>query len=888
MNQPKLTPIAMAAILVGLASLSAQAQTAPDANADKKKAEEAQPAQLDTVIVTTNRREQLSQKVAGVVQSFNAEQLRKDGVTELRNLQTSVPGLSIANQEGNVEIFIRGVGSANNTELGDPGAAPHLNGTYIPRPRGLGTMFYDLERVEVNKGPQGTLYGRNAMAGTLNIITAKPRFDRVGGYVQAGVGVRDQAEAEGAVNIPLGNDLGVRLAGFATKKDAGFVNASPDPAAAKLKPAGLEENYGGRLSVLWSPSENLNVSVVADVGKETGTGYPGSNISEAVLKTGLRPEQMDLRKVIYRAVQGDMTNELSGIQAKLEYDFGGWSAELSGSFRKVDFEQTNAASDGIAYPGRDYAQTQWDNHSNTYWQTKSDSSIYELRFFSTDKKAPLRWTAGVFSFDEKQQVGFLSVADRGYCCYSGTEFTMPDVRGKSTAVYGDATWDIAQDSRVIFGLRHTDESKYRWGIGGNLALVLKTGKDACCVASRFGTEGFKPNLLNRPVFDLSKVKTDAQIAQFLIDSIRTPGARDTVIAQIGPIAKGVNANGSCFLRPDINNGWVSTCPSGMNGGFYVDPNDPGNSRVGLSIPSQQVGSSAFKYQDFRLGYELDLGKTAMVYAKVSTGHKSGGFNDSFSGSGIPETFSPEKAVVYEVGSRNAFDFNGKRAIFNATAFYYDYSNQVFQDLACLGVDTATPPKCNSYALVNRNIGTSRIAGLELETKFALMDGLNLDLNATLLDTQITKGQIADARGIDYGNGGKAPLINLKGNKLPLASDVNLAARLTHSFALGGGKLDWQALVNYRSDYYLTQFNELPVEVGGKTLSALAAGFPDKQKGYATLNIGVGYGQGNWRVEAFGTNVTNEQASQKAIVGPNLDIRFLNDARTYGVRGRMSF
>lgn len=132
---------------------------------------------LEEIIVTANRREQSIQDVSGVVQSLTADDLRSDGITELRQLQLAVPGLSIANQEGNVEIFIRGVGSANNTELGDPGAAPHLNGVYIPRPRGLGGMFYDLERVEINKGPQGTLYGRNALAGTLNILTKKPTVD---------------------------------------------------------------------------------------------------------------------------------------------------------------------------------------------------------------------------------------------------------------------------------------------------------------------------------------------------------------------------------------------------------------------------------------------------------------------------------------------------------------------------------------------------------------------------------------------------------------------------------------------------------------------------------------------------------------------------------------
>ena len=138
--------------------------------------------QLDTVIVTVERREQGLQKYAGTAQSISADDIRALGINnELRNIQALVPGLSMANQEGNLEIFIRGVGSANNTELGDPGAAPHINGAYIPRPRGLGGMFYDIERVEINKGPQGTLRGRNALAGSLNIVTKRPDLEQFGG-----------------------------------------------------------------------------------------------------------------------------------------------------------------------------------------------------------------------------------------------------------------------------------------------------------------------------------------------------------------------------------------------------------------------------------------------------------------------------------------------------------------------------------------------------------------------------------------------------------------------------------------------------------------------------------------------------------------------------------
>lgn len=875
MNRGKISGAMLLALLSTTAAMPAYAQAAG--------AEDRASGDNDEIIVTTNRRAEDSQDVSGVVQALGAEQLRQDGISELRQLQVAIPGLSIANQEGNVEIFIRGVGSANNTELGDPGAAPHLNGTYIPRPRGLGLMFYDLDRVEVNKGPQGTLYGRNALAGTLNIITAKPRLGEFSGYAQAEIANRSSYGAEGAINIPLGETLALRAAGYYINRDYGFKNVSTGAEARDLKPAGLEENYAGRLSLLWEPSDRLSVSIVGDYGKETGTGYPGANIFSAVVGSGLRPDKLNLKHVVYRGLQGDMENELWGIQGKINYDFGTFGAELTGSYRSVDFYQVNASSDGIDYPGRDLSAVQYDNYSGNFWQTRSKSQVYEARLFANDDQR-FRWNLGAFYFKEDQAVGYLALADRGFCCYSATEFVMPDVKGESYAFYVDGTYDVADRLRFLAGIRYTDERKSRYGIGGNWALTLGGENFDCCFATRIGTEGFRPALLDRPNFDVSNITTPQGMAQFLIEGVKTPGLRDTLIAQIGAIADGTNPNGTCIDRPDIDNGFVN-CPtfnpSDRNGGF---------SYANFTIPGQQIGSSKFNYVDWRAGIEYDLSDDNMLYAKVSTGHKSGGFNDSFDGSPIPETFSPEKLLVYEIGSRNSFDMFGRRGVFNLTGFYYDYTNQVFQDLTCINLDTTQqPPVCNGYSLVNRNIGASRIYGAEAEMRLRFPGNFGLDINAAYLDTKITRGIVADARAQDFGAGGNSPLISLVGNRLPLASKMNVSARLSQWFDAGPGRLDWQALLNYRSSYYLSQFNEADIVfLDGTRQTAFAAGFPDRQQGYVTLNLGIGYTIDNFRIEAWASNFLNEEVSQKALVGSSLNIRFLNDARTYGLRVRVNF
>ncbi len=920
MKLPTLLRSALAALLSGLALGGAQAQpsTAQTAPADKAAAEADQETQR--IIVTANRRREEAQKVSGVVQSISGEQLRKDGVTELRSLQQVIPGLNIANQEGNLEIFIRGVGSANNTELGDPGAAPHINGIYIPRPRGLGLMFFDLERVEVNKGPQGTLYGRNALAGTLNIITAKPKLNQFGGYAQAELASRNGLGGEAALNVPLGESMALRAAVNYVEKDAGFknhtaavlasgqvTNVTPQlQAAAALKPAGLEKNYAARLSYLWDVTDKMRFTAMVDGGKETGTGYPGANISEAARANGgTRAEDLDLRKIVYRGSQGETTNELRGLQAKIDYDLGaGITAEFSTSYRTVDFYQRNASSESVDYKGRDYNSVQFDNFSTVFWQTKSKSRTNELRLFSDDPKARINWSAGLFNFNEDQEVGFFSLADRGYCCYSGTEFTMPEVNGKSTALFADGSFKVTDSLRALGGIRFTKESKYRYGIGGNIAGTFKGDGDACCFGSRSGTEGYVPALLGRPNFDLSAFYgPDGRLlpltpqlrqlaAQFITQGVLVPGARDTLLPQIAPILTDGSSNGACIDRPDIDNGFVNCAP----GNTHFD--------ASLTIPEQQIGRSKASYTDFRAGLEFDITKDNMVYGKVSTAHKAGGFNDSFQATGtlIPEAFKPEKLVVLEAGMRNAFDLGGRRALANVTGFYYDYKDQVFQDLTCIAFDSSSAtPRCTGYSLVNRNIGASKVAGLEFEFKLPLTSSINFDLNTTFLKTRITKGVLSDYRAQDFdqppvvngetfGNG-RTPFISVVGNELPLASKINVAARLQHAFELGAGRFDWQVMVNYRSSYFLTPFNELPVDFlrpGKQDLTAQEAGFPDKQKGFATVNLGIGYTLSGLRLEAFAANVTNEQASQKAIVGSGANVRFLNDARTYGMRVRATF
>jgi len=776
------------------------------------------------------------------------------------------------------------VGSSNNTELGDPGAAPHINGAYIPRPRGLGGMFYDVERVEINKGPQGTLRGRNALAGTLNIITKRPDLESSGGYVQAEAGNRDHRGGEFALNMPLGGWAAIRVAGYKVEKGSSFENAGR---MQELDPAGIQDERGARVSFLYQPDDKLSVFAMADMGKEGGTGYPGATVYTAA-KAGYMPDDLDLRKVVYRGAQGTLDSTNWGAQTNVSYDFGPVALEYNASYRDVDYRQTNAQSEGILWPGRNIDPVSpanpggidYDNYSTQYWMTQSQSYIHELRLSSADD-ARLRWTTGLFHFNEDQQVGYLSLVDKGRW-YSGTEFTMPKVNGRSSAAFADGTFDVNDRLRLKGGLRYTQEEKSRYGIGGNWALGLPgEGGD---FATRLGTPGFVPAFMKRPNFDVSNITSQADMARFLLQGILAHGRNDTLLQQIGNVPNG-GAFG-CVDRPDIGGDTID-CP-------YKD-------WVQVSgIPAQQFGRSKFNFTDWRVGFEYDVSDDSLLYGLISSGHKAGGFNDTFDPQEIPETFKPESIVAYEIGSKNTFQMLGRSSTFNASGFYYDYSDQVFQDLAVIATNPTTG-EATGYSLVNRNVGKSAVYGVELESVLRFPGNVMLNLNALWMDSEIKEGVVADVRSQNYDAGGATSLIDLSGNELPLASKLTFNARLQHTVELPFGTLDWQVLASYRSAYYLTQYNNRDVQfirkdtasgeiVPDRVETAQQAGFPDRQRARTTVNAGIGLTSldGHWRVEAWGNNLLDNDISQKALVGSGINVRFLNDPRSYGLRLRYQF
>ena len=198
-----------------LTSAAAQAQTAPDQDSG------------DIVVTASKTGATLLQDTPFAVTAFNAEMLERTGVKDVRDLAAVTPNLLVTQNASFSQIYIRGIGSNNVFGGSDPSSTIHLDGVYLARPASYLTNFLDVERIEVLRGPQGTLYGRNSVGGTINVISRKPGNEFVG-RIQATYGNYNFARAEGYVSGPLVEDkLAASISFIGSRRDGYLKNIVP-------------------------------------------------------------------------------------------------------------------------------------------------------------------------------------------------------------------------------------------------------------------------------------------------------------------------------------------------------------------------------------------------------------------------------------------------------------------------------------------------------------------------------------------------------------------------------------------------------------------------------------------------------------------------------------
>jgi iron complex outermembrane receptor protein len=379
----------------------------------------------EDIVVTALRRDQSISTAPIAISVVSGQNLASNGVVSPLNLPQILPNV----QNGVAGFAIRGVASGDFSEKGDPSTAFSLDGIYIARPQEQNLSFFDIERVEVLRGPQGTLYGRNATAGAINVISAMPVRD-LAARGTAEIGNYKTRRLTGMVNVPIGSDVALRLSG-AYNFHAGFTATRDGTDALDDR-----NDLAGRARLRIGMDDDSSLVITGDIGRIRNVG-PGSipaarasNISSA-----------DRRyQNPGRDNRSDLTARGTAVEFNKTFDF----AKLTYLF-------------GYRSSTTDFIQSFGDNGPYVDEHNVHSQDSQELRLSSTGD-GRVQWIAGVFYFHEV-------TTTRPIVHIVGGPTLLFDLhaRARSIAAFTQATATIVPGFRVTGGIRYTDDDKSRTG-----------------------------------------------------------------------------------------------------------------------------------------------------------------------------------------------------------------------------------------------------------------------------------------------------------------------------------------------------------------------------------------------------------------------------------------
>lgn len=392
---------------------------------------------LEEIIVTATRRAENAQRTPIAISVVLGDVFPAAGITNIQRAAELVPALDVAPSAGPYNSFtIRGVNNFAVNFFSESAIAVNFNGVYISRPTATNSgLFYDLERVEILKGPQGTLYGRNATGGAVNIISNRPAMEFQSAF-NAEVGNYDRTAIDAMVNVPLGRRAAIRVAGQTAEHDAYFSDGTGD-----------ERASGGRLSIGVLPSEDLSIVLTADYSHQSGRGGGSAPIDVNGEFIGGDPWR-GLLAMPELIRTGPPTNAaLPPPSTYQDNDFAGVSAEI---------EWNTAAGTLTIIPGYRDVRTDFLNVAGGFYineQADSDQSSLEARFASNTNRT-LRYILGVYAFDENiRGTGFFDQSLQGV---SRQNF---ELGTESYAAFGQVTAALTDAVSISVGSRYTRDRR---------------------------------------------------------------------------------------------------------------------------------------------------------------------------------------------------------------------------------------------------------------------------------------------------------------------------------------------------------------------------------------------------------------------------------------------
>jgi iron complex outermembrane receptor protein len=786
--------------------------------------------QIEELVITAEKREQSLQDVPVAVSAFNDQRRELLGIKTAQDLTNFTPGL--AYNTGNDRMTMRGIGRLTNNRASEGGVAIYDDGMYTSSVYPIGRSSLFLDRTEVLRGPQGTLYGRNAIGGTMNVISKRPTNDF---YAEGRLGISNYntQNYEAAVSGPLYGTIRGRLAASYNNQHKGFYTNIADGSTEgnRGETTYIEGQLDGKIGdrfEWWVKSEWYKLHALGSgaggrQGVQVGlpniatslnvAGVPNSSFANFGRTTPLassicdRCFEADTQNAIHiesQAFIGQATYHADGFDIKYIGGRYWYNYEL-----QTDVDGTANHTPFVAPGTTTTVYPRLVNHYNEepWWYSQ------ELDFASTGD-GPLQWIGGLYWFKEESN-------------YTPTNATSPDDPLMATpySLTGAPAAANPQHTYAIATSRTLSESYAAFG-----------------QLDWSPTEQFKFTAGLRYTYDKKDV---------------VEGARLITASHLDITGLAVGTPATVYSDPSVVAGSVFTDPT--NGIRYRELRNHWDGWGGT------------------LGAEWHPDRDTMVYAKYTRGYKAGGFNSATTTLVPFVTTKKETINAYEIGAK----VNPRRNLqINASAFYYDYENI---QVVVQNFDQNLQQNVASYV----NMPKARIYGLELESIWQPIDNLQLIASYSYLNTKIKKAccfqdsedPMGLQPGVIRGAGSTATAVfqDLKGAHLPGATPNRVSVNANYTWDFDPGSLNASLSYVWKDATYYDIFNR----------------YYNRAKAYDQWDANLRWNGANknYTVIAFVRNITDAKGqvvvsgSRLTNAGPNFN--FINEnlsyipPRTYG-------
>ncbi|MDJ0979022.1 MAG: TonB-dependent receptor [Erythrobacter sp.] len=848
----------LAAYAAGLMACSSF--TAPAFAQEIPEGLEAPEASQDVIIVTATRRAQDVQDIPIAVTAISPEALNNQGVDNIREVTDLAPSFTSSQAQiasGSVVLRIRGVGTTSNNIGFESAVGIFIDGAYQSRPGVALNEFVDIERVEVLRGPQGTLFGRNTSAGALNITTKRPELGEFGGFVNAGYGNFDEISLQGAVNVPLTEDtLALRVTGAFRQRD-GFLDVV-DENGVKFDETNDVDQYLVRAQLGWETDSGFRGRLIADYSNNQSSCCGAIELYQTPLvptgafeRVGLGANGGNGQPVVSDNPFG---------QAEFEQALD--NRTISASFAPIADIDNYGLTGEIEFPVSDNADLIF---IGSYRQFEG------MEFYDSDFTALDIFNVGVDSDIETftAEMRIQGETFGGKLNYMVGGFFSDETIDQSTSFFLGSDYDA--NAGALFG-----------GIPGlEQPIQTFTGADAT------GTE-----TVNRFQQDAQSYAIFTHNSLELVEGLElTVGARYVWEEKEGGFTQTETNNTICPATLDALAAGV--VPAALTDGLFAlgcfSFAAPADLPQAAALPLVETFEDTFSDEELiytvRLGYEFP-DTPINVYASFTHGIKAGGINLDTTAAvdGASPTFESEEVDAWEIGFKSRLIDDA--LTLNVAAFIEEFTNFQVLEFTGLAFETFNVPKAESK-------------GVEIESLWRVSPELSISASATILDARYPE----DCAGDQTDN---VTIASLCGFDLTNAPGVIGIMGANYEKPIGNG-MDFFFAGQIRlegdqrtSTQAIVPPDDAAIAAAGSVEAAIDAApliIGDVQDGQEFINLraGLRFNDGAYSIEGFVNNLTDNvvrgvtfNTTLRGSGAANSRSAFSLQPRTYGVVVRAKF